>query len=100
MGKLVAKPVGQSGEYVVPFYMLSLNPAHPAINSVYERSDGWIHFSFLYWSTFPFAAGIARPPADDAGADRGVKRAPAATFAAVVGPACLLIVYMVRAARA
>jgi len=77
----------------VPFAMLSVNPDDAAVSSIFGRTDGWIRFGFLYWSTFPFALGLPTFLLTAPALVAAIRRTPAAAFAVVVGPAGLLIVY-------
>jgi hypothetical protein len=78
----------------LPFRFLSIDPGEYVINSIYGRSDGWIHFSFLYWCTYPFAIGLAAYVLTTPPLLVAAWRKPAATFATVLGPGLLLVVYM------
>ncbi len=78
----------------VPFHFLSIDPGEYVINSVYGRSDSWIHFSFLYWCTYPFAIGLLAYILTTPALIAAAWRTPAAAFAVVFGPGLLLVVYM------
>jgi hypothetical protein len=77
----------------LPFYLVLVHPTHQAINVIGGQSDGWVHFDFLYWDTLPFGLGLPafavllRPTV------AAVRRTPAVAFAAVFGPAALLMGY-------
>jgi hypothetical protein len=77
----------------VPFYLLATDQAHESINSVFGRSDGWIHFGFQYWNTLPFAIELPAFILLLPGLVAGIRRSPAAAGAVVIGPALLLIAY-------
>lgn len=77
----------------IPFRLLFTDPTHESINSIYGRSDNWIHFGFLYWNTLPFALGLPAflllvPALACAGA-----RSPAVVLLGLIGPALLLVIY-------
>jgi hypothetical protein len=78
----------------VPFWMLTGDMTHQTINAYQALSDGWIHFGFLYWNTFPFAVGLPAFLVIAPALAAATRRAPAATLAIFAGPACLLVVYM------
>ena len=78
----------------VPLHMLWVNPDDPAVGSIFGRSDGWVHFGLLYWSTFPFALGLPAFVLLAPALLVAVRRTPGAAGAIVFGPACLLVAYM------
>jgi hypothetical protein len=77
----------------LPGFLLTADPAHPSLNSIYEPSDRWVKASLLYWNTLPFALGLPGFLLAAAAIVQACRRALAIVCVTVFGPALFLIVY-------
>jgi len=77
----------------LPFHLLSVDPNHESINSVYAPSPWWVHSGFLYWNTLPFAVGLPAFVLLAAAIGRMTFSTPRITAVWLYGPAAFLVAY-------
>jgi hypothetical protein len=77
----------------IPGYVVWFHSAHPSYNSIFGPSGGWVHFSLMYWSTFPFAVGLPLFVVMLVALRRGIARHPLAAALTILVPALWIIVY-------
>lgn len=77
----------------IPFRLLFTDQTHESLNSIYGLSDGWVHFSFLYWNTLPFALGWPVFIVLGAAIIGACRYEPRIAFSSFLGPAIFLVIY-------
>lgn len=77
----------------VPGHLLTEDPRHDSLVSIYGPTSRWVQASLLWWNTLPFALGLPAFLLTTAAALRLARRSPAIAAVALAGPALLLVVY-------
>ena len=77
----------------IPFHLLRAEQSHATLNSIYGLSDGWVHFSYLYWNTLPFGLGLPAYLVVAPGLVVAVAKRPYVALSTFMGPLLILLLY-------
>jgi len=77
----------------LPFWFFNADFSHESLNSIYKISNRWVHYSFVYWNTLPFALGLPAFITVFYSTLAAARRHLAVAAVLLIGPALFLVVY-------